>query len=150
MSAALQSLFHDAPARPRAPSSGFISFVVIGAAAAAVFSVGDTLAAALMADGVRSAFCFLAVLLLSYALHRFSFRTKLPHRVALPRYLAVQAMPLVLAALFGFVSGGTLALPSAALAMLVFALTAGVNFSILRNWAFAPGPVVAVPLESHS
>src|SRR5690606_3788445 len=81
-----------------------------------------------------------------YLLHRrFSFRSDAAHRQALPRYVSVQLMALVLAALFSFVIYGSLHLPPVAASILVVALTSGVNFMVLRSWAFATATPVSGP-----
>ncbi|MNW21468.1 hypothetical protein D3C71_2224120 [compost metagenome] len=55
-------------------------------------------------------------------------------------------MALVLAALFSFVVHGVLGVPTVPASMLVIALTSGVNFAVLRSWAFARAQWgVAVP-----
>jgi hypothetical protein len=45
-------------------------------------------------------------------------------------------MALALASMFSFLFHGTLALPSLMAAILVIALTSGLNYLVLRNWAF--------------
>jgi hypothetical protein len=58
----------------------------------------------------------------------------------------VQGMALMLAALFTFVIHGVLALPTVFASMLVIMLTSGVNYVVLRSWAFARAQIgVAVP-----
>ena len=143
MSAALQSLMRDVPpARPSAPLfSGLIAFIAIGAAGAAAFVVLSTAAIWLqtgMAAWVVNAACYAALIVPVYLMHRrYSFDSDAPHSQALPRYMAVQFMALLLAALFSFVVHGVLAIPTLPASMLVIALTSGVNFMVLRSWAFA-------------
>ena len=77
---------------------------------------------------------------------RFSFQSDVSHWQALPRYMSVQGMALVLAALFSYVVHGVLNLPTVFASMLVITLTSGVNFMVLRSWAFARGQMgVAIP-----
>jgi putative flippase GtrA len=143
MSAALQSLMRDVPpVRARTPLfSGLIAFIVIGAAGAAAFVVLSTAMIWLdtgVADWIVNAACYASLIVPVYALHRrYSFDSDAPHGQALPRYMAVQGMALLLAALFSFVVHGVLAVPTVFASMLVIALTSGVNFMVLRSWAFA-------------
>ncbi len=143
MSAALQSLMRDVPpSRARAPLfSGLVAFIAIGAAGAAAFVVLSTALIWLdtgIADWVVNAASYAALIVPVYALHRrYSFDSDAPHSQALPRYMAVQGMALLLAALFSFVVHGVLAVPTLFASILVIALTSGVNFMVLRSWAFA-------------
>ena len=143
MSAALESLMRDVPpARPDTPLfGGLLAFITIGAAGAAAFVVLSTAMIWLdtgFADWVVNAACYASLIVPVYLLHRrYSFDSDAPHRQALPRYMAVQAMALVLAALFSFLVHGLLAMPTLPASMLVIALTSGVNFMVLRSWAFA-------------
>jgi len=143
MSAALQSLMRDVPpARDSVPLlSGLLAFIAVGAAGAGAFVVLSTAMIWLdtgFADWVVNTACYAALIVPVYLLHRrFSFDSDAPHRRALPRYLAVQCMALLLAAAFSFVVHGVLAMPTIFASMLVIALTSGVNFMVLRSWAFA-------------
>lgn len=143
MSAALQSLICDVtPSRARAPLfGGLVAFITIGAAGAAAFVVLSTAMIWLdtgVADWLVNAACYAALIVPVYAMHRrYSFDSDAPHSQALPRYMAVQCMALLLAALFSFVVHGMLAVPTVAASMIVIALTSGVNFMVLRSWAFA-------------
>jgi putative flippase GtrA len=98
-------------------------------------------------DWIVNTACYAALIIPVYLLHRrFSFQSEASHRQALPRYMAVQGMALVLAALFSFVVHGVLTLPTLAASLLVISLTSGINFLVLRSWAFARGrPFQAVP-----
>lgn len=140
MSAALQSLMRQ-PAAPRAAGGGILSFLFIGGGAALGFVVVSSTSIGLLPmvePWLVSAACYGAFILPVYLLHRrYSFRSEAAHRRALPRYLLVQAMALLLASLFGYVFHGMLALPSLPAALLVIALTSGVNYLVLRGWAFA-------------
>lgn len=152
MSAALQSLMRDIPqAAPRQSLfDGVFNFVGIGAGGALAFVVLSTIMITLnpgAPEWVVNAACYASTILPVYLLHRrFSFDSDASHWQALPRYLAVQGMALVLAALFSFVIHGVLALPTIFTSMLVIALTSGVNYVVLRSWAFARSQIgVAVP-----
>lgn len=146
MSAALQSLMREAPLpRSRAPSlAGLPAFVAIGALGAGAFVVLSTTIIGFntgLADWVVRTACYAALILPVYLLHRrHSFGSDVSHLQALPRYLAVQAMALVLAALFSYVIGGMLSVPTLFASILVIFLTSGVNFMVLRGWAFARSP----------
>jgi len=143
MSAALESLMRAVPpGQPAAPLfSGLIAFIAIGAAGAAAFVVLSTAMIWLgtgFADWVVNTACYASLIVPVYLLHRrYSFESDAPHGQALPRYMAVQGMALILAALFSFVVHGVLAVPTLPASILVIALTSGVNFMVLRGWAFA-------------
>lgn len=143
MSAALQSLMRDVPPSPAlAPLfGGLIAFISIGAAGAAAFVVLSTAMIWFdtgFADWAVNTACYAALIVPVYLLHRrFSFESDAPHSQALPRYMAVQGMALLLAALFSYVVHGVQAMPTVFASILVIALTSGVNFIVLRSWAFA-------------
>lgn len=151
MSASLQSLMRDAPQLPAtAPVwAGLVAFVAIGGAAAASFVLLTTILIWLdtgLADWVVNTLCYAAMIVPVYLLHRrYSFQSDASHWQALPRYMAVQGMALLLAALFSYVIHGVLALPTVFASMLVITLTSGVNFMVLRGWAFAQAQWAAVP-----
>lgn len=150
MSASLESLMRDVP-RASAPQwGGLLLFIAIGGAGAAAFVVLSTLIIWLdtgIADWIVNTICYGVLIVPVYLLHRlYSFQSEASHWQALPRYLAVQGMALLLAALFSFVIHGITALPSVVVSILVIALTSGVNFMVLRGWAFARAQWgVAVP-----
>lgn len=143
MSAALQSLMRDVPPpMDRAPLfSGLLAFIAIGASGAAAFVVLSTAMIWLdtgFADWAVNAACYASLILPVYLMHRrYSFDSDAPHGQALPRYMAVQFMALLLAALFSYVVHGVLTMPTVFASTLVIALTSGVNFMVLRSWAFA-------------
>jgi putative flippase GtrA len=143
MSAALQSLMRDVPpSRDRAPLlGGLFAFIAIGAAGAVAFVVLSTSVIWLdtgFADWVVNTACYASLIVPVYLMHRrFSFDSDAPHSQALPRYMAVQFMALLLAAAFSYVVHGVLAMPTVFASMLVITLTSGVNFVVLRSWAFA-------------
>jgi putative flippase GtrA len=142
MNVALESLV---PAHPRQGAtrpigSGILMFFVIGACAAGGFVVASTALIWLLPmfeSWLVSTFCYAACIVPVYLLHRrFSFGSQAPHGHALPRYVAVQVMALALATMFSFLLHGTFALPSLMAAILVIALTSGLNYLVLRAWAF--------------
>jgi putative flippase GtrA len=143
MSAALQSLMRDVPPSPaRTPLfGGLFAFITIGAAGAAAFVLLSSTMIWLdtgFADWAVNTACYAALIVPIYLMHRrFSFDSDAPHGQALPRYMAVQCMALLLAAVFSFVVHGVLAMPTVFASVLVIALTSGVNFMVLRSWAFA-------------
>lgn len=143
MSAALQSLMRDASPLPRrAPVlGGLLAFIVVGASGAAAFVLLSTAmiwARTGIADWLVNAGCYAVLIVPIYCLHRrYSFNSDASHLQALPRYMAVQGMALLLAALFSFVVHGMLVMPTVFASILVIALTSGVNFMVLRSWAFA-------------
>lgn len=143
MSVALESLMRQTlPPQPvRRQRSGVISFCLIGLGAAVAFVILNSLAIQFFPaarNGWVSGACYGVFVLPVYWLHRrYSFQSSAAHGHALPRYLAVQGMALALAALFGALLNGVAGLPSVAASMLVIALTSGVNFLVLRSWAFA-------------
>ena len=147
MSAALQSLMRDIPqSAPRQSLfGGVFNFIGIGAGGALAFVVLSTIMITLNPDAPEwlvNAACYASTILPVYLLHRrFSFVSDASHWQALPRYLAVQGMALLLAALFTFVIHGVMALPTVLASMLVIMLTSGVNYVVLRSWAFARGQI---------
>jgi putative flippase GtrA len=145
MSAALHSLMRDAPEpeENRGSLGALLRFITIGASGALSFVALSGLMISLhtgFEDWIVNTACYAALIIPVYLLHRrFSFQSEASHRQALPRYMAVQGMALVLAALFSFVVHGVLTLPTLAASLLVIALTSGINFLVLRSWAFARG-----------
>lgn len=143
MSAALESLMREpvVALRVERRGGGIISFLLIGGGAALGFVILSSQLVGLWPARdawIVSAFCYGAFILPVYLLHRrFTFASEAAHVQALPRYVVVQMMALLLAAVFGFVFHGTLALPSLPAAVLVTVLTSGVNYMVLKGWAFA-------------
>ena len=89
---------------------------------------------------VSGTLCYLALIVPVYLTHRrFSFRSDVRHRVALPRYAAVQAMAVVLTAALSWLAFSVLGIPSFYGSVLVIGLTSAINFVVLRLWAFASG-----------
>lgn len=128
---------------PPAIASELVSFLVVGGLAALCFTGLSTMLIELrsgLPDWVVSAVCYALFILPVYFAHRrISFRSSTPHAIALPRYVAVQLSALTLASIFSYVGYGILGLPSLIAAVLVIGLTSGVNFLVLRLWAFAVG-----------
>ena len=143
MSHSLESLMRESAIEaPRVPVAAQLgSFLIIGAAAAGGFVLLSTAAMALpigLPSWVVSAICYGVFIVPVYLLHRrFSFASEAPHARALPRYIAVQLSALGLATLFSFLTYGVATLPTPLAAALVIALTSGVNFMVLRLWAFS-------------
>jgi putative flippase GtrA len=145
MSASLESLMREpAPADDGAPVLvQLFAFMVIGGAAALSF-VGISSAAVVLLKPVPawivSSLCYTAFIVPVYLMHRrFSFRSGAAHSRALPRYVLVQLCGLGLATLFSYIAYGVVGLPTLAAALVVIVLTSGVNFLVLRRWAFADG-----------
>ena len=142
MNVALESLMHAPPEQGamRPAGGGIVVFLMIGACAAASFvavSTGLIWVLPMVDSWLVSAFCYAAFIVPVYLLHRrFSFGSEAPHGQALPRYVAVQMMALGLATMFSLLLHGTFALPSLLAAILVITLTSGLNYLVLRAWAF--------------
>ena len=143
MSAALFSMMPNPAPMPVAEPSvlgQLATFVAIGAAGAGSFVALSSLATAL--TGSQSAWlnalCYAALIGPVYLAHRrFSFQSDVPHIQALPRYVGVQVMAMALIALFSYVVYSVLGVTSVVGTTLVIALTSGLNFAVLRFWAFA-------------
>jgi putative flippase GtrA len=143
VSVSLESLMRGAdPAleRPSAVAS-LAGFVIVGATATLSFIGLSTLMIGLrtgVPDWLMSAFCYAVLIVPAYLVHRrVSFRSSAPHGHALPRYVMVQICSLLLSALFSYVVYGSLHIATPLAAAIVVCLTAGVNFVVLRLWAFA-------------
>ena len=150
MSAALESLMPNMSAQPpaRPVFSGVASFLAIGGAGALGFLLLSNVMMVLptgLDKWVVNSLCYGAFIVPIYLLHRrYSFQSDAPHVEALPRYLAVQASALLLATLFGFVLYRVFAMPTPTASALVIVLTSGVNYLVLRGWAFARHQLGAV------
>jgi putative flippase GtrA len=143
MSVSLESLMRDSAIEaPRpSPAAEVFSFLFVGGIAALCF-IGLSMLMIDLKTGlpnwVVSALCYAAFIVPVYLAHRaYSFRSHAPHAVALPRYVAVQFSALTLAAIFSYVCYNLLGLETAAAAFVVIGLTSGVNFIVLKLWAFA-------------
>jgi putative flippase GtrA len=145
MSVSLESLMQEPPAGAREVSVGMqlVSFIVIGGFAALGFVVLSSLMVGALAEvpsWIVGGACYALFIVPVYLMHRrFSFRSEAAHRQALPRYIGVQLSGLVLAAIFSFICYRLIGMPTALASLLVIGLTSGVNFVVLRLWAFA-GP----------
>lgn len=142
MSASLQKAESEGlPSRTPSVGAELMSFLLVGGAAAAGYAALSVLMIGLrtgIADWIVSAGCYALFIIPVYLAHRrFSFRSDTPHAVALPRYVAVQMSAVCLAALFSYVCYSVLNLTPALAAIVVVGLTSGVNFVVLRFWAFA-------------
>jgi putative flippase GtrA len=143
MSLSLESLMRDTAIEAPRPSlaAEIFSFLLIGGMAALCFVGLSMLMIDLrtgLPDWIVSALCYAAFIVPVYLAHRaYSFRSKTPHRVALPRYIAVQLSALFLAAIFSYVCYNVLGMQTASAAFLVIGLTSAVNFVVLKAWAFA-------------
>jgi len=141
MSTLLETLVREQE-RP-VPDSGvleIVAFVVVGGLMALVYVALSTFVVglSLMPAWIASALCYAAAIVPAYLLHRrFSFRSDAPHRQAFLRYVLVQLSAIVLASAFSFLTYGVIGLPTLAAAITVSALTAAVNFMVLKLWAFA-------------
>ena len=144
MNVALESLMPAYPeqAATRPAGDAVLMFFLISACAAAAFVVVSTALIRVLPmfeSWLVSTFCYAAFIVPVYLLHRrFTFGSDASHGRALPRYVAVQMMALALASMFSFLLHGAFALPSLTAAILVIALTSGLNYLVLRVWAFKP------------
>ena len=143
MSVSLESLMREQlAAEKRSPLvAELLSFLIIGGAAALSF-VAVSSAAVAAFSGIPawlvSALCYALYVIPVYLLHRrFSFRSATAHATAFPRYVAAQLCGIALAAAFSWLAYGIVGLPTAMAALLVIGLTSGVNFMVLRLWAFS-------------
>lgn len=143
MSHSLESLMRESALEaPRNPVAlQLLTFLAIGMAAAIGFVGLSSLTISLITfipNWIVSAVCYALFVVPVYLLHRrFTFASDTPHSHALPRYVAVQVTALALATIFSYIAYGTLGLPAPLAALLVIGLTSGVNFVVLRAWAFA-------------
>ena len=143
MSASLQSLMRDqsSPANTASPVLiQLFAFAIIGGAAALSFVGVSTAAVALFKSipaWLVSSLCYAAFSVPVYLMHRrYSFQSAAAHSRALPRYVLVQLCGLGLATLFSWVAYGVIGLPTLVAAFVVIILTSGINFLVLRRWAF--------------
>jgi SAM-dependent methyltransferase/putative flippase GtrA len=143
VSHSLESLMRsDAVLAPRSRVGGqFFAFLLIGGIASGAYVLLSSVAIAAptgLPDWVVSALCYALFVIPAYLSHRrFTFTSTASHAHALPRYLTVQVSALLLATAFSYVAYGVVQLPTPFAAMLVVGLTAGVNFIVLRSWAFS-------------
>lgn len=141
MSIALASLMREPEPRPASANAGFLVFALIGGGAA----LGYVLLSSLMVSlapaktaWIVSGMCYTAFIVPVYLMHRrFTFRSDAAHMQALPRYVAVQMLALLLASFFGYVFHEMMDLPSLPASMAVIVLTSAINYLVLKGWAFA-------------
>jgi len=142
MSSSLESLVNEAVFvdADKQLGSDLLSFLIIGGASALGFVLLSGFAIGLqtgVADWIVSSLCYALFILPAYSAHRrFSFRSDAPHHRALPAYVTVQLAGIGLATLFSFIAYGMFGLPTLFASSLVIVLTAGVNFMVLKLWAF--------------
>ncbi len=143
MSASLESLMSGAVSRgsDSSPMRELLGFLAVGAGGALVFVALSSVIIGLPTGWpawVVSTLCYAALIGPVYLLHRqFSFRSDMKHRVAFFRYVTVQASALCLAAAFSWLFYAVFHLESWLAAPMVTVVTAGVNFVVLKFWAFA-------------
>lgn len=143
MSAKLHSLLPDRlrGGTDRHVLLDLLAFVCIGGSGALGFIVLSSLVAALesgLPGWLANGLSYAAMIGPVYLLHRrFSFGSNAPHGQALPRYVGVQLVSVLLVALFSFVVHGLFDMPAVGASTIVAGLTAAVNFVVLRGWAFA-------------
>jgi putative flippase GtrA len=143
MSASLESLMQDTmdqtSERPVLTELGW--FVLVGGGAALALAAVTTAMISLrtgVPDWVMGALCYAAFIGPVYLLHRrLSFRSEAAHGQAFPRYVAVQLSAIVLVSLFSWLCYAALGGATMFGSLLVLGLTAGVNFIVLKLWAFA-------------
>lgn len=143
MSVLIESMVRDSLVETprRTIFSELFSFVLVGGVAALSFVGLSMLMVGLntgLPNWIVSACCYAVFVVPVYLAHRhFSFHSNAPHAEALPRYVAVQLSALSLASLFSYLCYSLLGMPSGPAALLVICLTSGVNFIVLKLWAFA-------------
>lgn len=143
MSMSLESLMRDSleqtSQRPVTAELGW--FLAVGGGAALALAAVTTVMVSLrtgVPDWAMAALCYAAFVAPVYLLHRrLSFRSDAAHGQAFPRYVAVQLSAIALVSLFSFVCFSVLGGATMIGSLLVLGLTAGVNFAVLKLWAFA-------------
>jgi putative flippase GtrA len=143
MSMSLESLMRDSleqtSERPVTAELGW--FLAVGAGAALALAAVTTVMISLrtgLPDWAMAALCYAVFIGPVYLLHRrLSFRSDAAHKQAFPRYVAVQLSAIALVSLFSFVCYAALGGATMFGSLLVLGLTAGVNFAVLKLWAFA-------------
>ena len=143
MSMSLQSLMRDSleqtSTRPVAAELGW--FLLVGGGAALALAAVTTAMIALrtgVPDWIVAALCYAAFIGPVYLLHRrLSFRSAAAHGQAFPRYVAVQVSAIVLVSLFSWLCYSVLGVQPTIGSVIVLGMTAGVNFAVLKLWAFA-------------
>lgn len=143
MSLSLESLMRESLERPRLrPALMELAwFLLVGGSAALTLAAVTTAMISLRTgapDWLMAALCYAAFVGPVYLLHRrLSFRSEVAHMHAFPRYVAVQVSAIVLVSLFSWLCYSVLGVATAVGSVIVLVLTAGVNFMLLKLWAFA-------------
>ena len=143
MSASLESLMRDSldQTSERSVTTELAWFVLVGGSAALALATVTAVMISLrtgVPDWVMGALCYAAFIGPVYLLHRrLSFRSEAAHGQAFPRYVAVQLSAIALVSLFSWLCYTVLGFQSVLGSVIVLGLTAGVNFAVLRLWAFA-------------
>lgn len=143
MSASLESLMRDSleQTSERPVTTELAWFLLVGGGAALALAAVTTMMISLrtgLPDWVMGALCYAAFIGPVYLLHRrLSFRSDAAHGQAFPRYAAVQLSAIALVSVFSWLCYTVLGFSSLIGAAIVLGLTAGVNFAVLRLWAFA-------------
>jgi putative flippase GtrA len=143
MSLSLESLMQGTlePTGTRPVARELLWFVAVGGSGALALAAVTTAMISLrtgVPDWAMAALCYAAFIGPVYLLHRrLSFRSDAAHRQAFPRYVAVQLSAIVLVSLFSWVCFSVLGVATAIGSVIVLGLTAGVNFAVLKLWAFA-------------
>lgn len=117
-----------------------LAFVVIGGGAAALFIALSTFVLGLdtgIPRWLASTACYGLLVVPVYLLHhRFTFRSSVPHAVALPKYMATQAMAVVVSAAMAIPVYHLLHLAPLPGSILVTGLTSVGSYVVLRVWTF--------------
>jgi putative flippase GtrA len=146
VSLSLESLMRDSleQTSERSVVSELGGFLLVGGGAMVALAAVTTAMISLrtgVPDWLMGALCYAAFVVPVYLLHRrLSFHSAAAHRRAFPRYVAVQLSAIALVSLFSWLCYTALGIDTAVGSVIVLALTAGVNFVVLKLWAFATGP----------
>ena len=117
-----------------------IRFIIVGASVALIYvllcnwALGQFLSfpKALVTFG-----CYCVLILPTYFLHHsFSFQSDAGHKTALPRYVMVQILGMILTFVFSVLAFNWLHLPNLLGSAMITILTSGTSFVILRLWTF--------------
>lgn len=136
-----------APIANATPASGLhetarsgVAFLVIGGGAAALFIALSTWILGLdtgIPRWLASTACYALLVVPVYLLHhRFTFRSSVPHAVALPKYMATQAMAVVVSAAMAIPVYHLFHLAPLPGSILVTGLTSVGSYVVLRVWTF--------------
>lgn len=143
MSLSLESLMRDAleQTSERPVATELVWFLAVGGGATLALAAVTTAMISLrtgLPDWVMAALCYAAFIGPVYLLHRrLSFRSEVAHGQAFPRYAAVQVSAIGLVSLFSWLCYSVLGIGTAVGSLIVLGVTAGVNFAVLKLWAFA-------------